>query len=142
MKDRRSRPKMIAFMSTELEAYSDDSYEPHNDFVIGGFVGPAVEWLKVEQPWREALQKAGLTEYKARDCEQGDNEFKGRTDRGELQEKFISLIRSIEVGGSRRELIWVPMTSSLSESRPPDPRRIADTSRRFPKSSKCNCSSS
>jgi Protein of unknown function (DUF3800) len=86
-------------IATVLGAYSDESYEDHNDFVIGGYVAPASEWLKLEEPWRRALSDANLCEFKAHNCEQGEEEFEGRSDRRELQDKFISLIRSIDAVG-------------------------------------------
>lgn len=86
-------------MAVELEAYNDESYEPHRDFVIGAYVAPALEWLKLEAPWRQTLSDAGLREFRARDCEQGDNEFRDRRDRRELQERFIGLIGSVDVVG-------------------------------------------
>jgi hypothetical protein len=86
-------------MALELRAYCDESGTEGNDFVIAGYVAPASEWQKLETPWNEALQLAGLSEFKMSDCEMGTGEFAGRTDRPELQALFIALIRSIDARG-------------------------------------------
>lgn len=49
--------------------------------------------------WTAKLQAAGLHEFHAYDCEQGTNEFSGRTDRKQLQREFIDLIGSADIHG-------------------------------------------
>lgn len=83
----------------DLRAYCDESGTQGLDFCIAGYLAPASEWAKLDEPWKHALEEAGLTEFKMRDCEQGQGLFKGRTDRQELQDHFISLIASVAAIG-------------------------------------------
>jgi hypothetical protein len=83
----------------ELTAYCDESGTQLRDFCVGGWLAPRTEWEKLEAPWKQALSEAGLPEFKMRDCEMGQGLFKGRVDRRELQERFISLVISIHAQG-------------------------------------------
>jgi Protein of unknown function (DUF3800) len=91
--------RLLAVMAVDLRAYCDESYTQDCDFVVAGYVAPAAEWLKLEGPWQEALRETGLSEFKMRNCEMGQGEFKDRTDRPDLQRRFIALIKSIDVLG-------------------------------------------
>src|SRR5439155_19889367 len=86
-------------MALDLRAYCDESGTQGLDFCIAGYLAPETEWAKLDAPWKKALEEAGLSEFKMGDSEQGHGLFKGRTDRQALQERFISLIGSVDAIG-------------------------------------------
>jgi Protein of unknown function (DUF3800) len=86
-------------MALELTAYCDESGTQSHDFVLAGYLAPASEWLGVAEAWERGLREAGLTEFKASDCYAGQGEFKNRSDRLELREKFFSIIDLANVDG-------------------------------------------
>lgn len=91
--------RLQVYVAIELETYCDDSGTPQHDFCIGGYLAPAAAWRDFERRWTNALRQANLSEFHMRDCEQNDGEFKDRSDRIALQERFIDLIASADVAG-------------------------------------------
>lgn len=79
-------------MALRLTAYCDESGTQGNDLVLAGYVAAAVEWDGVDRAWRQELDAKGLTEFKTVDCFAGQGEFKGRTDRVEIRDRFFALL--------------------------------------------------
>ena len=94
----------------DLTAYSDESGTELRDFCVGGWLAPRSEWEKLKRPWKQALKDADLHEFKMRDCEMGEGLFKGRDNRRELQERFISLVMSIHAQGY---VSWIDLRAML-----------------------------
>lgn len=86
-------------MTLELTAYCDESGTQAHDLIVAGYVAPAVEWLQVEKIWSQVLERAGLHEFKMADCHHGQGEFKGRENRIELRDTFLSVMDSANVDG-------------------------------------------
>lgn len=55
-------------------------------------------WEKLDGPWRAILEREGLAEFKAKDCEHGEGPYKNK-DRVKLQKEFIDAILAVPLQG-------------------------------------------
>lgn len=92
-----SRERLFAML--ELTAYCDESETEHQVSSIAGYWAPAREWERLEAPWKAQLDRFGLTEFHAADCEQGHGEFANRGDRPEIFSAFIDLTNRVDIHG-------------------------------------------
>src|SRR5207302_7156274 len=84
-----------------LAAYLDET-GLHGDspFVaVCGLVGTTLEWSRLERPWAENLRTTRVSVFHATDCENGDEEFFGKS-RGIRQ----SLVSGLSNALSERDL--------------------------------------
>lgn len=85
-----SRARLIAML--ELAAFSDESHTDREVYCVAGYWATARVWEGFDAQWTAELQRRGLTEFHAEDCETGHGEFEGRTDRDEVRRAFASMI--------------------------------------------------
>jgi hypothetical protein len=85
----------------ELQAFCDESETPGKVYVVAGWWAPAIEWEKLEEPWNHAVKHYGISEFHAKDCEQGKHDFEGRSrqERTTIASEFLTLVNSIDVRG-------------------------------------------
>lgn len=91
-------------VSLDIRAYIDDSESVGSYSVLAGYIAPYDAWVKFNADWRRALARDGLTEFKSRNCDSGEGEFriyKARPGyRREICERFVSLICRHRLGGA------------------------------------------
>src|SRR5947209_7045366 len=84
--------RWFLLVTLDLRAYVDDSETGGISSVLAGYSAPYDEWMSFNAEWHKALEYFHLEEFKAHDLEQGKKQFKGRKDRPEIRECFVSLI--------------------------------------------------
>jgi Protein of unknown function (DUF3800) len=91
----------IGLMTFDPTAYCDESYRDHHVFVVAGYLAATDTWSVFNYIWNDALRDEGLREFHARDCQQGEGEFKGWTvsARQQTWRRFIEVIRRANVLG-------------------------------------------
>jgi hypothetical protein len=92
--------RFLIFVTIQLTAYADESGTERIDFVLAGYLGSAVEWLGVEQTWKDTLRKHHLGEFHMRDCYAGEGEFEGRADRLAIAKEFVSIVEDAALVGA------------------------------------------
>jgi Protein of unknown function (DUF3800) len=88
-------------MPFEPIAYCDESYTDHQVFVIAGYLAPTDTWSMFNFVWNDVLKDERLGEFHARDCQQGEGEFRGwpMPARQRTWRRFIEVIRKANVLG-------------------------------------------
>jgi hypothetical protein len=92
-----SRERFFAMLN--MAAYWDESESAHQVYCVAGYWAAARDWEQFENLWRAELDCRGIREFHAVDCEHGHGEFEGRTDRPEMQRRFIEIIRQSRIRG-------------------------------------------
>jgi hypothetical protein len=91
----------FGMVTLDLRAYVDDSETQGTYSVLAAYIGRFDDWVEFDRGWRESLKRDGLEEFKAHDCEMGNEQFKGYAHeyRRQVCERFISRICKANLWG-------------------------------------------
>lgn len=64
-----------------LVAYIDETGTHSSSLVAGvcGFIGTAIEWVRLERPWASCLARCKSSVFHATECEEGEGEYFGKS---------------------------------------------------------------
>jgi hypothetical protein len=80
-------------------AYCDESQTDGKCYVFAGYIGASSEWEAFDKEWRNALSEEGLTEFKTANCEHGQGQFRGHTDRPRVYKRFRTILINSSLRG-------------------------------------------